>query len=52
VIYCRACHGQLTLSQNENTFTAEMTDMTDDPKLLEPRANEDAINDVLKSVAG
>jgi HD-GYP domain-containing protein (c-di-GMP phosphodiesterase class II) len=50
VIYCRACHGQLTLRQSGDTFEAEMTGMTDNPHLLEPRANEDAVNDVLKSL--
>jgi hypothetical protein len=50
VIYCRACHGQLTLSQTENTFTAEMTDMTNDPKLLEPRANEEAVANILSQI--
>jgi HD-GYP domain-containing protein (c-di-GMP phosphodiesterase class II) len=51
VIYCRACHGQLKLQKTESTFTAEMTDMTDNPKLLEPRVNEEAVDDVLKSIA-
>ncbi len=51
VIYCRACHGQLKLRQSGDTFEAEMTGMTDNPHLLEPRANEDAVNDVLKSLA-
>lgn len=50
VIYCRACHGRLQLQQTENTFSAKMTGMTDDPKLLEPRANEEAVENILSQM--
>lgn len=51
ITYCRACHGRLTLRQNENTFDAEMTGMTDDPRNLEPRANEEAVENLLAQIA-
>ena len=50
IIYCRACHSELTLHQVGNTFEAKMTGMTDDPRNLEPRANEDAVDDVLAQI--
>ncbi|RJP55799.1 MAG: HD domain-containing protein [Anaerolineaceae bacterium] len=50
VIYCRACHSQLELLRVGNTFEAEMTGMTDDPRNLEPRANEDAVEDILSQI--
>ena len=50
IIYCRACHSELTLRQVGNTFEAEMTGMTDDPRNLEPRANEDGVQDLLTSI--
>ncbi|MBI5839671.1 MAG: HD domain-containing protein [Chloroflexi bacterium] len=50
VIYCRACHAQLELHRAGNTFEAEMTGVTDDPRNLEPRANEDAVEDVLAQI--
>jgi len=50
IIYCRACHSELTLHQVGNTFESEMTGMTDDPRNLEPRANEDAVEDVLAQI--
>ncbi|MBI5351043.1 MAG: HD domain-containing protein [Chloroflexi bacterium] len=50
IIYCRACHSELTLHQVGNTFEAEMTGMTNDPRNLEPRANEDAVEDVLAQI--
>lgn len=50
IIYCRACHSKLELHQSGNTFKAEMTGMTDDPRDLEPRANEDAVADVLAQI--
>jgi response regulator RpfG family c-di-GMP phosphodiesterase len=50
IIYCRACHSELTLHQVGNTFEAEMTGMTDDPRNLEPVANEDAVNDILAQI--
>lgn len=50
IIYCRACHGRLELHRVGNTFEAEMTGMTDDPRNLEPRANEDAAEDVLAQI--
>lgn len=51
IIYCRACHSQLELHQSENTFTAKMTGMSDDPRDIEPRANESAVEDVLAQIA-
>ncbi len=50
ILYCRACHGQLELHRVGDTFEAEMTGMTDDPRNLEPRANEDAVDDVLAQI--
>lgn len=51
IIYCCACHSQLELHQSENTFTAKMTGMSDDPRDIEPRANESAVEDVLAQIA-
>ncbi len=50
VIYCRACHSKLELHQSGNTFTAEMTGMSDDPRDVEPHANEDAVESVLAQI--
>ncbi len=50
VIYCRACHAQLELHRAGNTFEAEMTGVTDDPRNLEPHVNEDAVEDVLAQI--
>ncbi len=50
IIYCRACHGKLELHHVENTFEAEMTGETDDPRNLEPRPNEAAVEDVLAQI--
>ncbi len=50
IVYCRACHGQLELHQQGNTFRAEMTGMTNDPRNLEPRTNEDAVQDLLAQI--
>jgi hypothetical protein len=50
IIYCRACHNQLELHQSGDTFVAEMSGMSDDPRDLEPRANEDAVEDVLAQI--
>lgn len=50
IIYCRACHSKLELHQTDGTFTAEMTGMSDDPRDMEPRANEDAVNDLLSQI--
>ncbi|MGC8856746.1 MAG: phosphohydrolase, partial [Anaerolineae bacterium] len=50
ILYCRACHAELTLRQAGNTFEAEMTGMSDDPRNLEPRLNEDAVEDVLAQI--
>ena len=50
ILYCRACHSILELHRSSNTFTAEMTGMTDDPRNLEPRANEDAVDDILVQI--
>lgn len=50
VIYCRACHAQLELHRVGNTFEAERTGMTDDPRNLESRVNEDAVEDVLAQI--
>ncbi|OIO84613.1 MAG: hypothetical protein AUK01_08765 [Anaerolineae bacterium CG2_30_57_67] len=50
IIYCRACHGKLLLRDVGNTYKAEMIGMTDDPRNLEPRANEDGAEDVLAQV--
>jgi hypothetical protein len=50
IIYCRACHSQLELHQSGNTFVANMTGMSDDPNNLEPRANEDAVEDILSQI--
>jgi HD superfamily phosphohydrolase YqeK len=50
IIYCRACHSKLELHQTGDTFKAEMTGMSDNPRDLEPRANEDAVNDILSQI--
>lgn len=50
IIYCRACHAQLKLHRVDGTFETEMIGMTDDPRNLEPRANEDAVEDVLAQI--
>jgi 5'-deoxynucleotidase YfbR-like HD superfamily hydrolase len=50
VIYCRACHGQLELHRAADTFEVKRTGMTDNPRNLEPRANEDAIEDILAEI--
>jgi hypothetical protein len=50
IIYCRACHSKLELHQSGDSFVAEMTGMTDDPRDLEPRTNEDAVEDVLAQI--
>jgi len=47
IIYCRACHGKLELHKTGDTFKAEMIDMSYDPRDLEPRPNEDAVEDIL-----
>lgn len=52
IIYCRACNGKLELHQSGDTFVAEMTGMTDDPRNLEPHANEDAVDDILDGITG
>ena len=44
VVYCRACHSELTLHKDKDTFIAEMTGMTDDPAKLEHRIDLDTIN--------
>ena len=51
IIYCRACHGQLELHRAGDTFEAKMTGMTDDPRNLEPRANKDAVDDILVQIS-
>jgi response regulator RpfG family c-di-GMP phosphodiesterase len=51
ITYCRACHGKLELHQAGSTFVAEMTGMSDDPRDLEPRANESAVEDVLAQIS-
>ncbi len=50
ILYCRACHGRLKLHQSGDSFVAEMTGMTDDPRNLEPVVNEDAAEDVLAQI--
>ena len=50
IIYCRACHAQLKLHRTDDTFQAEMIGMSGDPRNLEPRANEDAAEDVLAQI--
>ena len=50
IIYCRACRSQLELHRSGNTFEAEMIGMTDDPRNLEPRANADAVEDILSQI--
>ena len=50
IVYCRACHSQLELHQSGDTFVTETIGMTDDPRNLEPRANEDAVNDILSQL--
>jgi hypothetical protein len=50
IIYCRACRAQLELHLRNNTFDGEMTGMTDDPRNLEPRANEAAVSDILAQI--
>jgi len=50
IIYCRACHGKLELQRAGDTFVAEMTGMTDDPRDLEPRANEAAVDNILAQI--
>ena len=50
VIYCRACHSQLELHRAGNIFEAKMTGMSDDPRDLEQRANEDGIQDLLAQI--
>lgn len=50
IIYCRACHGQMELHRLGDTFEAQMTGMTDDPRNLEPRVNQDGIDDLLSSI--
>jgi hypothetical protein len=50
IIYCRACHSKLELHQSGNTFVADMTGMSDNPNNLEPRANEDAVEDILSQI--
>jgi len=50
IIYCRACHAELELHRAADTFDVERTGMTDDPRNLEPRANDDAIKDVLAQI--
>lgn len=47
VVYCRACHSELTLQEKGDTFTAEMIGTTDDPIKLEHRIDVDAINTLL-----
>lgn len=44
VVYCRACHSELTLHKDGNTFLAETTGMTDDPAKLEHKIDLDVIN--------
>ena len=50
IVYCRACHSKLELRVSGDTFTAEMIGMSDDPRDVEPRANEDAVADVLAQI--
>ena len=50
IIYCRACHSKLELHRAGEPFEAEMTGMTDDPRNLEPRANEDAVENILSQI--
>ncbi|MGQ9834269.1 MAG: hypothetical protein ACUVRJ_10855 [Candidatus Villigracilaceae bacterium] len=40
----------MQLHRTGNTFEAEMIGMTDDPRNLEPRANEAAVEDVLAQI--
>lgn len=50
IIYCRACRSKLELHQSGSSFIAEMIGMSNDPRDLEPRANEDAVEDVLAQI--
>lgn len=50
IVYCRACHGELKLRQAGDTFEAEMTGMTDDPRNLEPVPNEAGAEDLLAQI--
>lgn len=47
VVYCRACHSELTLHEESDTFSAEMTGVTDDPVKLEHRIDLDLITTLL-----
>ncbi len=47
VVYCRACHSELTLQEKGDTFTAEVIGTTDDLVKLEHRIDLDAINTLL-----
>lgn len=47
IIYCRACHSELELHRIGNIFEAKTIGMSDDPRNLEPRTNEDAVDDIL-----
>ena len=52
IIYCRACHGELRLHRNKDTFIAEMTGMTDDPQKLLPAPNMEVVEELAGQVAG
>jgi len=51
ILYCRACRGELLLRRVGDSFEAEMIGTTDDPRKLEPRPNEAAMEDVLAQIA-
>ncbi|MCI0550782.1 MAG: HD domain-containing protein [Anaerolineae bacterium] len=51
ILYCRACHSQLELHRAGDRFETEITGMTNDPRNLEPRANEDAAEDLLAQIS-
>lgn len=50
IIYCGACHAQPELHRVGDTFEAESIGVTDVPRNLEPRPNEDAVGDVLAQI--
>lgn len=50
LVYCRACQGELTLDCSTSPCRAEMTGLTTDPRKLEPRINQDAVENILAQI--
>jgi len=51
-VFCRACNGQLTLHQKDESFESELHGTTDDPFDLQAKVNSAALNDLMNQFQG